>query len=178
MPRPRKKASERRRHVVNLRMTDAEFDQLKQLARDAGVPYGRYIREAVLGRRPKARPAQQLIFQKLLYELQSIATKFGQLAGATGDALYTPWAKYVGGQLVEHLMGRDDLSDVIDGQLDALNTAGHQVNILARKANAEIGFKAAERSAAIRAVKNALDPIRLALQPKNKKPVLEFPAEA
>ncbi len=176
MPRPRKKPSDRRRHVINLRLTDAELAELKRMARDAGVPYGRYVRETVLGRRPKARPAQVLIFQKLLYELQSIATNFKQLAEATGDALYTPWARFVGGQLVEQLLGRDDLSDMIDGRLDAINVAGQQVNALARKANSEIAFKASERSGAFRILKTALEPIRLALQSGNRK--LDYPTEA
>lgn len=178
MARPRKAAAEKRRHVVNLRMTDAEFEEFKQLARDAGVTAGRYIRETVLGRRPKAKPAQLLIFQKVTYELQSIATNFKQLADATGDGLYMDWARYLGAQLIGALMGRDDLSDVIDAQMGDLNVAGQQVNALARKANSEIAFKAAERIAALRAVKHALEPVRLLLQPQNnKKAVLDYPAE-
>ncbi|MCC6914145.1 MAG: hypothetical protein IT566_10625 [Rhodospirillaceae bacterium] len=178
MARPLKKPSERRRHVVNLRMTDAEFEEFKRLARDAGVTAGRYIRETVLGRRPKARPQQLLVFQELVRQLQYIATNFRQLATATGDDRYAPWARYMGADFVGHILDKDDLSDVVEPQLDALNTAGQQVNTLARKANSEIAFKASERSAAFTSLKRALEPIRQALQNKNKKPVLDYPAEA
>lgn len=126
MARPLKKPSERRRHVVNLRMTDAEFDEFKRLARDAGVTAGRYIRETVLGRRPKARPQQLLVFQELVRQLQYIATNFRQLATATGDDRYAPWARYMGADFVGHILDKDDLSDVVEPQLDALNTAGQQ----------------------------------------------------
>jgi hypothetical protein len=178
MARPRKPAAEKRQSMVMIRFTADEMKQLKRLAHDAGVPYGRYVRETVLGRRPRSRPARTLVFQKLLYELQSIATNFQQLADATGDDGYMLWAKFVGGQVVEQLIGQDDMSDVIEGQLDALNRAGHQVNVIARKANAEQVIKAGERTAAVRAVTTALSPIRDALRAKtNKKKVLEFPAE-
>lgn len=177
MARPRKKPSERRRHVVNLRMTDAEFEEFKRLARDAGVTAGRYIRETVLGRRPKARPQQALIFQELLRQLQYIATNFRQLANATGDDRYVPWARYMGADFVGHLIGKDDISDLIEPQLGAINAAGQQVNTLAFKANSEQPVKATERTAAFAALRRALDPIRQALQSKGRKPVLDYPAE-
>ena len=178
MARPRKKPSERRRHVVNLRMTDAEFAEFKRLARDAKVTAGRYIRETVLGRRPKAHPPQVLIFEAMLRELQRIATNFRQLATATGDDCYAGWAKFMGVEIIRQISKKDELSDVIEKQLAALNAAGQQVNALAYKANGEMRFKPSERTAAFTALKRALDPIRQALQSTNKKPALSYPAEA
>lgn len=178
MPRPRKAQTEKRRHVINIRLTDAELADIKRMAEEAGFPYGRYIRETVLVRRPRARPVQTLILHKLFQELQSIATNCEQLTNATGNDSFISWAKFVAGQMVEHTYGREDLSDVIDGQLDALNTSGHLINALARKANSGVSYKPAEKTAAFRALKRALDPIRLALQPKNnKKAILEYPDE-
>lgn len=178
MARPRKPDTEKKRHMVTLRFSDDELAQLRQLAKDAGVPPYTYVRETVLGRRPKAKPAQLLIYNKVLYELQSIATNCRQLADATGDALFREWARLVGGQFPDELLGQDDLSDTIDGQIDPLNQAGHQINILARKANQERPFKASERTAAFRALKRALDPIRQALRAKKKREILHYPAEA
>jgi len=178
MPRPRKSQSEKRRHVINIRLTDEELAEIKRMALEAGFPYGRYIRETVLVRRPRARPIQTLILHKLLQELQSVATNCEQLTNATGNDGFIEWAKYAAGQMVERVYGREDLSDVIDGQLDALNGAGHLINILARKANSGIAYKPAEKTAAFKALKKALDPIRLALQPnKNKKAILDYPDE-
>lgn len=178
MARPRKSASEKRIHIVPIRLTEGELQQLKKLAQDAGLPYGRYARETILGRRPKARPAQARLLHLFLNELVSITSNFGQLARATGDDGYVSWAKFVGGQLVEHVVGRDDIVEVIENQLDAINAAGHQVNALARKANSDQQFTQAERIAAFRALTAALDPIRTALQPKNnKKAILDYPEE-
>ena len=178
MARPRKPDTEKKRHMVTLRFSDSELAQLRQLAKDAGVPPYTYVRETVLGRRPKAKPAQMLIYNKVLYELQSIATNCRQLADATGDALYKEWARLVGGQFPDELLGQADLSDTIDGQIASLNQAGQQINSLARKANQERPVKANERAAAFRALKRALEPIRQSLQAKKKKQILHYPAEA
>ena len=159
MARPRKQPEQRRRHVVNIRLTDAELAQLKDQAAAAGLPYGRYAREAVLGKKPRARPAKTIIFQKLIYELQSVATNFQQLADATGDDVYINWARYVGGQLVEQLIGRDDLADLVEQQIEPLNTVGHLVNGLAHQANSGKDVSDEMRDEAFAAVRAALEPL-------------------
>lgn len=159
MARPRKRPEDQRRHVVNIRLTDAELAQLKQQAQAAGLPYGRFAREAVLGRRPRARPAKALLFESFVFALQKVATNFNQLAEATGDAAYTPWARYTGGQLVELIVGRDDLLDLMEQQLDPLNGAGHVVNGLARAANSGEAVSDEDRDAAFDLVRAALEPL-------------------
>lgn len=159
MARPRKSAAEQRRHVVNIRLTDAELAQLKTHAAAAGMPFGRYARETVLGKRPRARPAQLIIFQKLLYELQSAATNFQQLADMTGEEVYARWARYTGGQLVEQLLGRNDLAELIEAQIEPLNTAGHTVNRLAHMANSGHDVPSELRDEAFEAMRAALEPL-------------------
>lgn len=159
MARPRKSAAEQRRHVVNIRLTDAELAQLKTHAAAAGMPFGRYARETVLGKRPRARPAQLIIFQKLLYELQSAATNFQQLADVTGEEVYARWARFTGGQLVEQLLGRNDLAELIEAQIEPLNTAGHTVNRLAHMANSGHDVPGKLRDEAFEAMRTALEPL-------------------
>ncbi len=168
MARPRKSPAAQRRHVVNIRLTDGELELLKQLAQDAGLPYGRYARETVLGRRPKSKPAKTLTFQKLLYELQSIATNFQQLADVTEDEAYTRWARYAGGQLVEQLLGRDDLTDLIDRQLAEINVAGQFVNAVARQANSGEDILPTLQQEAFDMVRQVLEPLHEA---STKKPM-------
>ncbi len=159
MARPRKSPAEQRRHVVNIRLTDAELAQLKEHAAAAGMPFGRYARETVLGKRPRARPAQLIIFQKLLYELQSAATNFQQLADVTGEEVYARWARYTGGQLVEQLLGRNDLAELIEAQIEPLNMAGHTVNRLAHMANSGHDVPGELRDEAFEAMRAALEPL-------------------
>lgn len=176
MGRPRKAQKDKRRHVINVRLNDGELAELKKLAADAGMPYRRYARETVLGRKPKARPVRTLVFQKLLYELQHIATNFQQLAEVTGADTFTDWARYVGGQLVEHLIGRDDLADLVERQLDEINGAGQLVNTLARKANSGKDIDRDDRQEAFHAVKLALKPIVEALgKPAGNRPAKPLP---
>lgn len=159
MARPRKSPQEQRRHVVNIRLTDAELAQLKTHAAAAGMPFGRYARDTVLGKRPRARPAQLIIFQKLLYELQSAATNFQQLADVTGEEVYARWARYTGGQLVEQLLGRNDLAELIEAQIEPLNMAGHTVNRLAHMANSGHDVPSELRDEAFEAMRAALEPL-------------------
>ena len=159
MARPRKSPAEQRRHVVNIRLTDAELAQLKTHAAAAGMPFGRYARETVLGKRPRARPAQLIIFQKLLYELQSAATNFQQLADATGEEVYARWARYTGGQLVEQLLGRNDLAELIEAQIEPLNMAGYTVNRLAHMANSGHDVPSELQGEAFEAMRAALEPL-------------------
>lgn len=163
MARPRKAAGERRSHILNIRLTAEELGVVRVAARRAGLTCGRYAREAVLGRKPRARPAQGTVLQKLLYELHSIATNFRQLADATGEGSYLEWARFVGGQMVEHLVGRDDLAAVVTQHLDAINAAGRAVNSLARAANRGRTVEAAERRSVYRLVREALEPLHRAM---------------
>jgi hypothetical protein len=108
------------------------------------------------------------VFEKLIYELQSIATNFRQLADATGNEGYIKWARYIGGQLVEKLIGRTDLTEVMEAQLEPLNGAGHAINGLARKANSGSDIEAEERAFAIQSIKLALKPLEDALSDGNR----------
>ena len=177
MARPRKAPDQQRRHVVNIRLTDAELLQLKEAAAAAGMPYGRYARDTVLGNRPRSKPAITRLFKDLLYELSSISTNFSQLADATGDDRYQEWARYVGGRLPEHLMGRKDLAPLIEEQLDQINAAGQMVNALARRANSGKEIEREERLEVIRAVRLVLEPIHEAIEEAIETPP-DGPADA
>lgn len=180
MARPKKAPQDKRTKVVNIRFTEFELEQLNGLAQDAGMPTRRYIRETLLGRRPRAKPANTLLFQKLLYELQSIATNFQQLADALDDDSYLEWARYTGGTLVEMLIGRDDLSPLIEEQMDEINAAGHAVNALARRANSGAEISRDDRLDTLRAARLALEPLHLATEKPRKgkqREVVDMPAD-
>ncbi|GAB4199166.1 MAG: hypothetical protein Tsb002_34490 [Wenzhouxiangellaceae bacterium] len=171
MARPRKPPAEQRTRVLSVRLTADEYDRVVAMARDAGMLAGPYARATILNRRPRSKPAANLVFQRFLYELQSIATNFKQLADATGDARYLKWARHVGGHLVEILIGRDDLSGLIEQQFEPVNTAGHQINRLAHAANTGSRMSAEDLRDAIGALKSALAPLEQAAgQPPTEPP--------
>ena len=53
---PAKKPRRKRRHVIGVRLDDAELAQLETRAREAGLTVGAYIRACALGERRAARP--------------------------------------------------------------------------------------------------------------------------
>lgn len=159
MARPRKAPEDQRTRVLSVRLTDAEYARVVAMARDAGMLPGPYARTTILDKRPRSKPIANLVFQKLLYELQSIATNFKQLADATGDAQYLKWARHVAGHLVEILIGRDDLTDLMEQQIAPLNNAGQLVNALAHAANAGKGLDSGNCRHAVQEVKQAIRPL-------------------
>lgn len=168
MARPRKAASDQRTRVLSVRLTHEEYDRVTALAKDAGMLPGVYARTTILDKRPRSKPANTLLFQKLIYELQSISTNFKQLHDATGLDVFLKAARFVGGQLVEQLIGRDDLSDLIAQQLPAINKAGLAVNDLAYKANASIAFSPTERQQVLAMVQASLAPLDKASKRKEE----------
>jgi hypothetical protein len=164
MPRKRSRPEDLRRHVIHIRLNDGELVRLKKLAHAAGLPYERYAREIVLGHKPRTKPLRTVIFQKLVYELQSIATNFQQLADATDDDYYATWARYTGGDLVAQLIGRHDLADIIEQQLQPINLAGQVVNSLARKGNVGFDIERDARRRAFMVVRDALEPLQRAVE--------------
>lgn len=166
MARPRKAPEDQRTRVLSVRLTADEYDRVVAMARDAAMLAGPYARATILDRRPRSKPAANLVFQKLLYELQSIATNYKQLADATGDERHLKMARHVGGHIVEILIGRDDLSELIEQQLEAVNAAGHLLNRLAHSANAGMGVDGENLRTATSALRAALAPLeRAADQP-------------
>jgi len=163
MARPRKAPEDQRNRVLSVRLTAAEYARVEAMARDAGMLAGPYARATILGKRPRSKPVTNLVFEKLIYELQSIATNFRQLADTTGDERYIKWARYIGGQMVEKLIGRTDLSEIMEAQLEPLNGAGHAINGIARKANSGSNIEAEDRTFAIQSLKLALKPLEDAL---------------
>jgi len=163
MARPRKALEDQRTRVLSVRLTVAEYARVEAMARDAGMLAGPYARSTILDKRPRSKPVTNLVFEKLIYELQSIATNFRQLADATGDERYLNWARHVGGHLVEQLIGRNDLTELIEQQLEPLNGAGHAINGIARQANSGADIDPEDRKFAIRALKFALQPLEDAL---------------
>ena len=162
MARPRKAPEDQRTRVLSVRLTAEEYDRVVAMARDAGMLAGPYARTTILERRPRSKPAANLVFQKLLYELQSIATNFKQLADATGDERHLKWARHVGGHMVEILIGRDDLTELIEQQFEAVNAAGHLINQLAHSANAGKPVSGESWRAATSALNTALGPLEKA----------------
>ncbi|MAJ64712.1 MAG: hypothetical protein CL557_10550 [Alphaproteobacteria bacterium] len=163
MARPKKAPEDQRNRVLSVRLTAEEYARVEDMARATGMLSGPYARATILGKRPRSKPVTNLVFEKLIYELQSIATNFRQLADATGNEGYIKWARYIGGQLVEKLIGRTDLTEVMEAQLEPLNGAGHAINGLARKANSGSDIEAEERAFAIQSIKLALKPLEDAL---------------
>ena len=164
MARPKKRPQDQRSRVLSVRLTAAEYDRVTQMARDAGMLAGPYARITLLDKRPRSKPVTSLVFQKLLYELQSIATNLSQLADVTGDDRYLAAARHVAGHLVEQLIGRDDLVDQQEAILEPLNSIGHSINGLAHKANAGGNVTAQDRQYALSQLKLVLEPVEHALE--------------
>jgi len=162
-PRPRLPEDQKRRRRVYARLTDAEFQRLKGMADAAAMPVSEYVRETVLNGRPKPRPRRSRTIEQAMTELQRIATNFQQLADATGDTAFGEWAEWVGSEVAEALLPREDLMDLIAAQLETINTAGQVVNALARRANSGDAVPAAEVDRACEAVETALQPLLEAL---------------
>ncbi|CCQ74240.1 hypothetical protein [Magnetospira sp. QH-2] len=158
MARPPLSPDQRRSEYLRIRLTPSEMHELKRLAMQAGLPYTAYAREVLFGRRPKAKPERERIFNDLLYELTSIATNFAQLEAALEDENFGKWARYVGGDMVERLMDREDLIPLISETMERLNAAGHVVNALARSANSGKEIKDEE-------IKETLDILQSVLEP-------------
>ncbi|WP_420429414.1 plasmid mobilization protein [Kordiimonas sp.] len=163
MARPKKAPEDQRNRVLSVRLTAEEYARVEDMARAAGMLAGPYARTTILGKRPRSKPVTNLVFEKLIYELQSIATNFRQLHDATGEERFLKMARYVGGHMVERLLGRNDLISLIEEQLEPLNGAGHAINGLARKANSGSDIEAEERTFAIQSIKLALKPLEDAL---------------
>lgn len=159
MARPRKAPEDQRTRVLSVRLTAAEYDRVVSLARSAGMLPGPYARTTILDKRPRSKPMANLVFQKLVYELQSVSTNFKQLADATGEERYLKWARHVGGHIVEILIGRDDLTDLMEQQIAPLNAAGQLVNALAHAANAGTPVNVEKARHAVLEVQAALRPL-------------------
>lgn len=100
MARPRKAPEDQRTRVLSVRLTADEYARVEAMARDAGMLAGPYARATILDKRPRSKPVTNLVFEKLLYELSSIATNFRQLHDATSEERYLKMARYVGGLLI------------------------------------------------------------------------------
>jgi len=165
-PRPRLPEEQKRRRRVYARLTDAEFQRLKGMADAAGMPVSEYVRETVLNGRPRPRPRRAQTMEQAMAELQRIATNFQQLADATGDTAFGEWAEWVGSEVAEALLPREDLVDLIAAQMETLNAAGQVVNALARRANTGEQVGGADVDEACEGVENALQPLLEALAGK------------
>jgi len=170
MARPPLDPQKRRSEYLRIRLTPSEMETLKSQAAEAGMPFTSFAREVLFGRKPKAKPARDRIFNDLLYELTSIATNFTQLEAALEDENFGKWARYVGGELVERLMDRDDLIPLIEEMMEQLNNAGHVVNALARSANVGKEIKDAEVKETIGILQEVLEPLHKAAERPPKTP--------
>lgn len=159
MARPRKNPADVRKNIFTIRLNDREFDLVKRAALDAGLPYGEYARETLLGRKPKAVPMRDKIFNALFYELQSIATNFTQLEAATKDENFGKWALYVGEDLAGKVLDRDELVPLIEDNLERINAAGQMVNSLARKANSGSELKRDDIDETLNTLQKVLEPL-------------------
>lgn len=170
MARPPLKPEQRRSEYLRIRLTPSEMRGLKERAAEAELPFTSYAREVLFGRKPKAKPARDRVFNDLLYELTSIATNFSQLEAALEDETFGQWARYVGGEMVERLMDRDDLFPLIEETMERLNAVGHGVNVLARSANSGKEIKDAEVKETIGILQEVLEPLHKAAERPPARP--------
>ena len=159
MARPPLDPDKKRVRKVDTRFTEAEFEEVSRRAALAGVTLSTYIRETILGRRPKEKPVRERVMNELLYELSSISTNFTQLAEATGDETFAGWSRYVGGELVERCTSRPELASLFEPHLEAINAIGHRVNRLARLANLGKELEAGEVTETLETLRQVLKPI-------------------
>jgi hypothetical protein len=164
MARPTLDPQRKRSEVLNLRLSPTEMYDLRRRAAEAGVTLADYARATLTGRRPKPKPVKDRVMASLLYELSSIATNFSQLEDATGEANFGQWARYVGGDLVERVTDRHELTPLIEEHLEAINGAGHMVNAMARRANMGKPLDAAQVEETLSILRRVLEPIHRAVK--------------
>ncbi len=163
MARPRKEPRLTRTRVVPIRLTEEELVLIRERAAAAHVPYARYMREASLGRPPRAKPHAPRVIRALVRELIKIATNFRQLATVTGDANFNKWAQYAGVEMIHTLLDRESVAPVIEQHLKSINDAGHLINRLAKLANSGEFLARPDVQAAVKALQNALAPVHTAI---------------
>lgn len=164
MARPTLDPQRKRSEVLNLRLSPTEMYDLRRRAAEAGVTLADYARATLTGRRPQPKPVKDRVMASLLYELSSIATNLSQLEDATGEATYAQWARYVGGELVERVTDRHELTALIEEHLEAINGAGHMVNAMARRANMGKPLDAAQVEETLSILRRVLEPIHRAVK--------------
>ena len=74
------------------------------------------------------------------------------------------WARYVGGELVERVTDRHELTPLIEEHLEAINGAGHMVNAMARRANMGKPLDAAQVEETLSILRRVLEPIHRAVK--------------
>lgn len=159
MARPPLDPEKKRVRKIEARVTDAEFDELARRAAEAGVTLSTYVRETVLGRRPKARPLTERALRELAYELSALGANFTQLHERTGEATYADWARYVAGELPERCARHPECAPLFAEHLARINAAGQGLNRLARIANLGKPVDPAEMEAVLAMLTEALAPI-------------------
>ncbi|WP_242390318.1 plasmid mobilization protein [Polymorphum gilvum] len=164
MARPTLDPQRRRSETLNVRLSPTEMYDLRRAAAEAGVTLAEYARATLTGRRPKPKPVKDRMMSALLYELSSIATNLSQLEDATGEATYAQWARYVGGELVERVTDRHDLTPLIEEHLEEINGAGHMVNAMARRANMGKELDAGEVEETLSILGRVLEPVHKAVK--------------
>lgn len=163
MARPFLNPEDRRSEYLRVRFTPSEMETLRKAAMAAGLTLTDYARAAMLDKRPRAKPKPDRVTQQMTYELQSIATNFRQLEAATGDAAYGKWAHYVGGELLDRLLDRPDLSALMEEHIVAVNEVGIVVNDAAHRGNMEKFPTDEERDALFAAVRRVTEPLHQAV---------------
>lgn len=163
MARPRKEPRTVRSRVVPIRLTEEELVLIRSRASAAHVPYARYMREASLGRPPRAKPHAPRVIRALVREMLHIANNFRQLATVTGDANFNKWAQYAGVEMLHTLLDRESVAPVIEQNLKTINDAGHLINQLAKRANSGEFLARPEVQAAIKVLQAAIDPVHKAI---------------
>lgn len=168
MARPTLDPQRKRSETLNLRLSPTEMYDLRRRAAEAGVTLADYARATLTGRRPKPKPIKDRVMAALLYELSSIATNLSQLEDATGEANFGQWARYVGGELVERVTDRHELTPLIEEHLEAINGAGHMVNAMARRANMGKPLDTGEVEETLSILRRVLEPIHRAVKQPTK----------
>ena len=163
MARPPLDPDRKRVRKVDTRFTESEFEEVSRKAAAAGVTVSTYLRETVLGRRPKARPLADRALQELAYELTSLGANFTQLYERTDEETYAQWARYVGGELVERCARHPERAPLFADHIERINAVGHGLNRLARLANLGKPVDPGEMDAVLKDLKAALDPIHKAV---------------
>jgi len=144
---------------IRVRMTAAELDRLRALARDRGMSLGRYVRLVLSGGRPRGRSAAPQALKQVVYELQSMGANFRQLAASLGDPDYLDWRTHVAVTLVRDCVRASDRAEELTPLLGSINRAGHLLNALAHRANAGHAVTEAEEADVLEAVALALKPL-------------------
>jgi len=124
--------------AFTVRLSPAEEQRVSEDAQAAGYTRAAYVRECILGRKPKAKPQPTRMQNALTLAMRRVITNYLQLANAAAGGVATKSrevADYFDAACFDRAMSGAFSVEAAEAALDQINELGEAVNGFARDAN-------------------------------------------